>query len=229
MDVRQPCVVFDLDDTLFLEREYVRSGFEAVGDWVSQNLGLPDFTDRAWSVFESGLRGCIFDEALLASGRNPTPLLIEQMVTVYRTHWPRISVLPDAAGCLSSFHGSAVLALISDGPPDSQRQKVNALRVAHYFEMVILTGVWGSAFSKPHLRAFNLVQSTLNPPDGRFIYVATNPEKDFVAPAALGWLTVRVRRPGGLHAERDAQPGMGSDIEVSDLWGLHDLVYRSAA
>ena len=229
MEARHPCVVFDLDDTLYMEREYVRSGFEAVGIWVSRNLGLQDFTDRAWSLFGSGLRRRIFDVLLLQSGRDADPVLIEQMVTVYRTHQPRIAVLPDAVGCLSSLDGNALLAIISDGPPDSQRRKVQALRVAHYFEMIVLTGVWGAAFSKPHLRAFQLVQTTLHPADGRFIYVADNPEKDFIAPAALGWLTVRVRRPEGLHAQREAQPGAAADIEVSDLSQLRDLVSRSAA
>jgi putative hydrolase of the HAD superfamily len=229
MKARQPCVVFDLDDTLYLEREYVRSGFEAVGLWVEQNLGLPAFAERAWSMFEEGFRRSIFNMLLLESGCDPAPSLIRQMVAVYRTHWPRISVLPDAAHCLASLHGNALLALISDGPVDSQRRKIHALRVAHYFEMVIFTDVWGDAFSKPHRRAFLLVQSSLKPADGRFIYVADNPKKDFLAATALQWETVRVRRPEGLHAACDAQLGAAADIELSDLWHLRDLVCKSAA
>ena len=29
------CVVFDVDDTLYLERDYVRSGFHAVAQWMA--------------------------------------------------------------------------------------------------------------------------------------------------------------------------------------------------
>ena len=40
-------LVFDLDDTLYLEREYALSGFRAVGDWLRQTRGLIDFEARA--------------------------------------------------------------------------------------------------------------------------------------------------------------------------------------
>ena len=40
------CVVFDVDDTLYLERDYVRSGFRAVGVWASRWLGLSGFAER---------------------------------------------------------------------------------------------------------------------------------------------------------------------------------------
>ena len=229
MNARQPCVVFDLDDTLYLEREYVRSGFEAVGDWAGRNLGISDFGDRAWRLFEGGCRREVFDVLLKESGWDPSPPLIEEVVAVYRTHSPRISALPDAIDCLSFFQGTAVLALISDGSPTSQQLKVRALKLERFFELVVLTGVWGQTFSKPHLRAFQLVQARLKPSDGRFIYVADNPEKDFIAPAALGWETVRVRRPGGLHAQTEARPGAEPDIEMDDLSELRDFVYRSAA
>ena len=229
MKDRDPCLVFDLDDTLYLEREYVRSGFEAVGHWAARHLGISDFSERAWRLFEGGRRHVVFDVLLRESGWNPSPTLIAQMVDVYRTHSPRISALPDAIDCLSSFHGTGILALISDGPPTSQQLKLRALKLERFFEIVVFTGVWDQTFAKPHARSFQLVQSRLAPWDRRFIYVADNPRKDFIAPAALGWKTVRVRRPGGLHAQVDAQPGAGADIEMEDLCGLRDFVYRNAA
>jgi putative hydrolase of the HAD superfamily len=224
---RQPCLVFDLDDTLFLEREYVRSGFDAVGEWVCRDHGVSDFADRAWRLFEEGARGRIFDRVLREIGRDPTAQLIEQLVKVYRTHVPRISVLPDALDCLVRFHGTAMLALITDGPPASQRRKVRALELRRYFDVMVFTGAWGDGFSKPHLRAFQLVQSRLHPVGGRFIYVADNPAKDFIGPLALGWETVRVRRAHGLHAGTEALPGAGADIELADLSSLHDFVDRT--
>src|SRR5207302_9076607 len=41
-DMNELCVVFDIDDTLYLERDYVRSGFRAVGTWAEQWLRIPD-------------------------------------------------------------------------------------------------------------------------------------------------------------------------------------------
>lgn len=44
--------VFDIDDTLYLERDYVRSGFRAVGEWARDRFGCDDFAARCWSRFE---------------------------------------------------------------------------------------------------------------------------------------------------------------------------------
>jgi putative hydrolase of the HAD superfamily len=40
------CVVFDVDDTLYLERDYVRSGFDSVGAWLQRDSGVVGFSDR---------------------------------------------------------------------------------------------------------------------------------------------------------------------------------------
>ena len=189
MKDRDLCLVFDLDDTLYLEREYVRSGFAAVGHWAARHLGVSDFSERAWQLFEGGRRSVVFDVLLRESGWNPSPELIAQMVEIYRTHTPQISALPDAIDCLSSFHGTGILALISDGPPTSQQLKLRALKLEHFFDVVVFTGVWDQTFAKPHPRSFELVQAGLALSDRRFIYVADNPRKDFIAPAALGWKT----------------------------------------
>jgi putative hydrolase of the HAD superfamily len=221
----QLCLVFDLDDTLFLEREYVCSGFEAVGEWVHRAHGVPDFAERAWRLFEDGYRERIFDVVVRERGWDPTPSLIAQLVKVYRTHFPRITMLPDALDCLLRFYDTAMLALITDGPAASQRQKVRALKLHRFFDVIVLTGAWGEEFSKPHLRAFQFVQAKLKPFEGRFIYVADNPAKDFIAPIALGWETVRVRRALGLYARHDTPSGAEPDVELGDLSGLPDFVY----
>ena len=38
-------LVLDIDDTLYLERDYVRSGFKCVGEWVNDRLGLSEFSE----------------------------------------------------------------------------------------------------------------------------------------------------------------------------------------
>jgi putative hydrolase of the HAD superfamily len=218
------CLVFDLDDTLYLEREYVRSGFEAVGDWVSRNLGVGDFAQLAWALFEQGARGRIFDTVLRESGATHSAALIGQLVGVYRTHAPRITLLPDASDCLGRFHGAVPLALITDGPVDSQRRKVAALDLERYFEAMVFTDEWGAEFGKPHVRAFLHVQNRLRAVADRFVYIADNPAKDFIGPAAIGWTTVRIRRAHGLHAASDAAAGAAVDVELTDLTRLADVV-----
>ena len=52
--------VFDLDDTLYPERDFVRSGFLAVDEQVRARLGREGFLKTARARFERGERGKIF-------------------------------------------------------------------------------------------------------------------------------------------------------------------------
>ena len=222
--MRPACIVFDLDDTLYLERDYVRSGFRAVAAWAQSALGISDFFDRAWRQFENGIRGATFRNVLAEYGRNPEPDLVDQMVEIYRSHSPQIELLPDALHCLSSLKGRIALGMITDGPATCQNLKCANLGLRNFFELIVCTGEWGLDFHKPHPRAFEFVQEQMGSGKGGFVYVADNPFKDFHAPIALGWETVRVRRPGGLHSEKQASANFVPTIEIANLWDFPDLI-----
>ena len=71
----------------------------------------------------------------------------------------------------------------------------------------------GRAFWKPHRHGFELIQRRFALPPEAFVYVADNPAKDFVAPRALGWRTVQVVRPEGVHIEAVAA-GVQAEAEI---------------
>jgi putative hydrolase of the HAD superfamily len=213
------CVVFDLDDTLFLERDYVRSGFAAVGAWAQRRLGLRGFGERCWAGFVAGARGRTFDEALAACGVGPAPELVAELVDVYRQHRPSIELLADARACIDRLRRRGdVLAVVTDGPLESQQRKADALGASHWAEAVVLTAELGTGYGKPHRRAFSTVEELCGARGGACAYVADNPAKDFAGPKALGWRTVRLRRPLALHAALPS--AIDVDVELVDLWAL---------
>lgn len=111
------------------------------------------------------------------------------------------------------------LSLVSDGALASQRAKVQALQLEEWFEgPIVLTDTWGRSFWKPHHRAFEYVRDHLGLPADRMVYIADNPHKDFVAPRALEWRTIRLRLPGQLHAE--APDVIDPDITVDNIAAL---------
>jgi putative hydrolase of the HAD superfamily len=219
--------VFDIDDTLYLERDYVRSGFGAVGTWARRSLGVPDLADRAWAAFESGVRSTIFDVALTGAGIESTPELIARMVACYREHQPDITLLDDARACLDDAAGAGAVAVITDGPLASQSAKARSLGLATWSQTTIFTEALGTGFGKPHPRAFELVEQRLGVDGERCTYVADNPAKDFAAPSERGWTTVRVRRPRGLHHGVDG--GDDIDHEVTDMTDLMARIGRREA
>src|SRR5262245_8923381 len=109
-------IVLDIDDTLYLERDYVRSGFEAVGRYARRELRIEDFADRAWAAFESGTRGTIFDDVLNDCVARADDALITELVARYRTHTPTIGLVDDARDALGRWHGTVALAAVTDGP-----------------------------------------------------------------------------------------------------------------
>ncbi|MBV9303141.1 MAG: HAD family hydrolase [Acidobacteriaceae bacterium] len=211
------CLVFDIDDTLYLEREYVRSGFCAVGEWIRENQGVESFFEEAWREFEGGRRREIFNVALLKFGIDPSQELIQALLSVYRNHNAKITLLPDSEECLRRVAGKVFIGVISDGAVAGQRIKVGRLGLAARCDHIILTESLGLEYSKPHPRAFMEMQKVANCAPEACVYVADNPVKDFVSPIKLGWRTIRVRRAGGIHCglgcSEDSQP----EAEMDDL------------
>jgi putative hydrolase of the HAD superfamily len=220
-------VVFDIDDTLYLERDYVRSGFRAVGAWARRTLGVPDLADQAWAAFEAGVRSTIFNEVLSGAGVEATPELLARMVACYREHQPDILLLADARAALDAAIGTGAVAVITDGPLASQSAKARSLGLATWSQTTIFTESLGAGFGKPHHRAFELVEERLGVDGERCTYVADNPAKDFAGPHCRGWTTVRVRRPRGLHCGVDG--GEDIDHEVADMTDLMALIGRREA
>lgn len=208
-------IVMDLDDTVYLKRDYVRSGFEAVGRWAQGELGVADFAQRAWAVFETGARGTIFDQVLTETGARRDDAVITALVARYRTHAPTISLAPDARRGLERWYGRVGLATVTDGAISSQHAKIRALGLDQWAPRVVCTAALGPGKAMPHPEAFLQVQQELGVDGKGCVYVADDPVQDFAGPKALGWRTVRVRRRLGLHWSVPSGPDV--DYEITSL------------
>jgi putative hydrolase of the HAD superfamily len=207
-------VILDLDDTLFLERDYVLSGLRAVGEHVASVYGRTGFGDVAVGLFEAGVRGDTFNRALAASQLPDDDRIVGELVAVYRRHEPAITLTPDAARLIPRLRGR-YLGVVTDGPLESQRAKAIAVGAPRWSSAVVYTAALGPGFGKPHPRAFAMHQAAAGRHGTACVYVADNPAKDFAGPKSLGWATVRIRRPASLHA--DVPSGDLVDLEIVSL------------
>ena len=175
-------VVFDLDDTLYSEKDYVRSGFRAAA---------PDKFDELWQAFLDGKAA--FDTVM--------PEQKEQALATYRTHKPNISLYPGVYELLCRIKtGSWKLGLITDGRPEGQWAKIDALGIRVLFDEIIVTDeLGGAAFRKPCDKAFRLMQEAVDVPFERMVYIGDNLKKDFIAPEQLGMKTVWLENTEGLY------------------------------
>lgn len=189
------CIVFDLDDTLYPEQQYVLSGFRAVAAWLADSHGIDQDEAESCmcSTFQDGRRGDIFNNALERLGIAYDGALIRKLVGIYRGHVPAITLFDDACWALDHY-AELPLGLITDGYLVAQKAKVTALAIAGRFSSLIYTDALGQQYWKPHERAFELTERAVREAHN-FIYVADNEAKDFIAPRRRGWITVMIERP----------------------------------
>jgi putative hydrolase of the HAD superfamily len=198
IDLSGHVVVLDLDDTLYLEKEFVRSGFAAVGSWMRTEHGIAGFGSACTRLFDTGIRGTIFDHALKALHPAIPPVAVSDLVEIYRRHPPQIALADDAVRFLPRLRCVAS-ALISDGPFVSQSNKVAALDLERHIGKLILTAALPAGCGKPSPAAFEMVETWSQRSSAEHVYIADNPAKDFIAPRRRGWLTVQIQRPGRIH------------------------------
>lgn len=209
-------IVFDLDDTLYLERDFAFSGYRAAGEWLAGRDG-GGFADTCQSLFLDGERRNVFDRAAQAMGLRAD--IVPDLVEVYRNHQPRIALCPDAARYLA---GHAGFAIISDGPERTQRNKIAALGLAAHCDVIVPTGQWGAEYCKPHPRAYELVATASA---GRAcVYVADNAAKDFLTPNRLGWITIQILRPQRVHDGAAPTPAHAAMAQIESLDQLDSAI-----
>lgn len=221
-------VVFDLDDTLYLERHYVASGFRRVASMLSKSVGMEAETLYAFlmGLFRAGHRGQTFDQLANKFPEIGRAYTVQELVDAYRKHTPRIRLLPRISMLLYSLRKAGVrLGLISDGNLASQRAKVEALRLNSYLDLIVLTDVWGREYWKPHPRSFQYVKEVWGLHGPSLVYVGDNPGKDFVTPNRMGWRTVRLRLPSQLHyQEEPPEPSFAPEVEVGSVEELASVL-----
>ncbi len=116
------------------------------------------------------------------------------------------------------------LGIITDGPTVQQSAKVTALRLESRVHEIILTDELGRGFDKPHPRSFELMAERLGVEHDACVYVADNPAKDFVAPCALGWQTIRIVRPDGIYRDTPIADGGTPHHTIESLDALDALL-----
>lgn len=194
-------ILFDLDDTLYLERDYVLSGFQAVAYWAETNLDIPAEPGFAQLklLFEAGVRGRTFNEWLLYFGQRDDAL-VGQLIDIYRQHQPTITPLVETQPVLAKLRPAYRLGLVSDGYLEVQRRKLAALQLAPLFDVVVFSDELGRDCWKPSVKPFQAALDALEVTGDEAIYIGDNPLKDFLGAKMLGMRTVQVEQAQGIYA-----------------------------
>ena len=219
-------IIFDMDDTLYPEEQYVLSGFRAVANWAEDVLGIcrEQGFQQLQEMFNRGERGNTFN-LFCAENKLDEAGLIKQMIQVYREHDPELTPFPEVLEVLTSLAAHFLLGIITDGYLTVQQKKLAALNLPVSFEAIIFSDKWGRENWKPSHRPFNEALRLCKTTAAETIYIGDNPAKDFIGARQLGIRTVMVRRAGSVYeAVVPPTPEHTADYNVTNLKQLLEIV-----
>ena len=218
-------VLFDLDDTLYPEASYVRSGFRAVGaELAARGVGEAEASGDVFASIHFGEgRDRVFNKAAERLGFPAE--WVGDLVGVYRNHRPRgLELFEDARRVLDALRGSYALGIVTDGWLVTQSAKRDALGVAELVDCVFLTDTLGRAMWKPHPEPFRRCLAALGVSASEAVFVGDNPERDVEGALNAGLRPVWLRRDEAYFV--DATPDRAPAATIRSLDELGPLLAR---
>lgn len=194
-------VIFDLDDTLYAERQFVESGFRAVATVLARRSGRgeSELFERMMAILAEQGRGRVFDTILAETDLDVrTDDDVRLLLYVYRSHRPRLQLFPEAMPVLAGLRAAGfTLGIVTDGAGTVQRNKIAALGLEPHVDAIVCTDEIGRDWWKPSTTPFNVVLALAGVEPHAAAYVGNDPTKDFAGPNALGMRTIQVGDWGG--------------------------------
>ncbi len=206
-------IVFDLDDTLYPYRAFVRSGFRAVACRLAEERGIkPAAVLRLLRrAMAAGGRGQEL-QALCARFDLPVSMMAS-LVDVIREHTPALRLPPESAEVLRTLRPRWRVGVLTNGEPRIQQRKIAALGIADLVDAVVFaTGCGGTG--KPAPAAFHAALDRLKVTPASTVFVGDDARVDIDGAAAVGMKTIHVM---SYFAEDEQCAAPGCRIHVNRL------------
>lgn len=220
MTQKSRVVVFDLDDTLYKEQDYLQSAYREIATLVGSHGGAPQ------DVYEQMLRWWQNGDNVFLQLIDIYKLeqAVDDLLTIYRSHVPSISLEGKTKDLLGHLCQHSVLGLITDGRGMTQWHKVEALGLRAYMdgENILISEETG--YEKPSPEPFRLFMERY--PSCTCYYIGDNPAKDFEAPNHLGWTTICLLDDGrNIHRQDfSLEPQMLPQYRVQQLTEIENII-----
>jgi HAD superfamily hydrolase (TIGR01509 family) len=191
-------VLFDIDDTLC---EYRRSGAELLAlafdrEGIEPFFDVAEYHDRYGTFSEAtdtieSLRSECF--AAIAEERGRDPELGRTIAETYAAERDHRNVRPlsGTRGAIAALSHDYRLGIVTNGPPDTQAEKLDGIGIRDAFEVVIHAGY--DAPAKPDPEPFQQALSALDATPDSTVHVGNSLASDVVGAQAAGlqavWLS----------------------------------------
>lgn len=217
-------VVFDLDDTLYPEIDYVKSGFRVVALEIEKIYGFKNAYAELIQLFEQD-KNNVFNRFLENYDLPEDDNSVDSLLNVYRCHKPVIELRDDVKNVLIELRVRGYkLGIITDGRVEGQRTKLAALGVEKLVDKIIVTDeLGGIEYRKPSPKAFEIICKEFGILPEEMMYVGDNPQKDFAIKKYLPITTIYLKQ-SGLYKQSELLYGIKPDYEVETISTVTELV-----
>jgi len=221
-------LLFDMDDTLYDEKQFVKSGFIKVAEFVEGEFKIEKevYYKILIDIFNRGSRGNIFNLALERANVAYEENIIQAMVKIYREHNPKIRLAEDVKLLLVKLKRVYSLGIITDGYFKVQKKKVQALRLEEMFDSIIYTDEYGREYWKPDVLGYKLALEEFRVLPEEAVYVGDNPYKDFIGAKKIGIPTVRILQPGREYYKVRLDKEYEADYEIRELHEITNVLKK---
>ncbi|MFB6206086.1 MAG: HAD family hydrolase [Haloglomus sp.] len=205
-------VGFDLDGTLLVADETRETLLHAACDRV----GAPRLSREAYLRAHRAQQGeadreAVFGALLTEHGAKTTVDPAELAAAYDALVTEATGPLPGAVDLLERLCERYRVGLLTDGPVETQREKLVRAGLEDLFDAVVVTGSLDAP--KPDNRAFETLCETLDAAPKRTAYVGDAPGPDIAGAAAAGLHAVQVLYEGG----PDPHPDAAATVERAHL------------
>ena len=219
-------VLFDLDDTLISEDQYIRSGYGYISKVFAKRYDI-DREQTEQELYYLYLKDAknVFNRFLEEKGMLYTSSDIKEFVEEYRNHTPKITYYEDVIPTVFQLKQKGIrVGIISDGYLSTQKKKADVLHLYDTFEKVIFTDELGKEYWKPSPKAFEIMKEFFDVGYEEMMYVGDNPAKDFYVKELLSINTVRIHRDNSVYKNTAYFHMVEEDIKIKSLTELLNLV-----
>lgn len=219
-------IVFDLDDTLYDEINFVKSGFKAVCSYFSLKYKLNEelFYSKMIEFLDKDGRGKVFDNVLeYFDIFNKTN--VKRSISLYRTHIPKITLKKEAIAILEHFNSKNIpLYLVTDGNKLVQYNKILALDIEKYLKKAFITHRYGIQHSKPSPYCFLKIAKNEKVNNSDIVYIGDNVNKDFVGIKPLGFRTIKIEN--GMFKNAIKSDEYQAEYNIKNLDELKNIIRK---
>lgn len=217
--------IFDLDDTLYPQKEFTRQCLLATSGYISEISGADvDFIKINLNriLDEKGIEyKYIFNDLFDIIKFDGVPHL-KKILELFRTCKPELKLYKNTLEVLNVLKNNYRLALLTDGYEQVQHYKVKELELNDYFEEILVTFTLGEENRKPSTLPYEVMLNTLGLEAFECVYIGNDPKRDFIACKKLGMKSIRINQ--GDYKDLFLEQKYEADFCVDDIIEIVNLI-----